>query len=181
MLTYILLGIAVVVLLLVVGLIIVVAMQPADFRITRKLAMGAPAAAIFPHVNELAKWRAWSPWEKLDPDLKRTYEGPPAGEGAKYAWVGNPQVGEGRMTITESRPSSLVRIKLEFLKPFQATNSSEFVFAPNGNGTLVTWNMQGRNNFMAKAFHLLMNMDKLVGKDFEKGLNELKSIVEAKG
>jgi hypothetical protein len=180
MLTYIVLGVVVAFALLVVGLTIVVALQPADFRITRRLAMAAPAAAIFPHVNELAKWRAWSPWEKLDPDLKRTYEGPPAGEGAKYSWTGNPQVGEGRMTITESRPNSLVRIKLEFIKPFQATNSSEFVFEPNGNGTVVTWNMQGRNNFTAKAFHLLMNMDKLVGKDFEKGLNDLKSIAEAK-
>ncbi len=180
MLTNILLVIAALALLLVIALVVVVAMQPADFRITRKLAMAASPAAIFPHVNEFAKWRAWSPWEKLDPDLQRTYEGPAAGEGARYAWVGNPQVGEGRMTITESRPSDLVRIRLDFIKPFQATNNGEFTFEPSGSGTVVTWSMTGCNHFMAKAFSLLMNMDKLIGKDFEKGLADLKAIVESK-
>ncbi len=180
MLTNILLGIAAAVVLLVVVLVVVVATRPADFRITRRLAIAASPASIFPLVNELAKWRGWSPWEKLDPDLKRTYDGPASGEGASYAWAGNSKVGEGRMTITESRPSSLLRIKLEFKKPFEATNTSEFTFESNGSGTVVTWSMNGCNSFMGKAFSLVMNMDKLIGKDFEKGLASLKEIVEAK-
>ena len=180
MLTNMLLAIAGIVLLLVVLLVIVVATRPADFRISRQTTVAAPATAVFPHVNELAKWRGWSPWENFDPNLKRTYEGPAAGKGASYRWVGNPKVGEGRMTITESRPADLVQIRLEFVKPFQATNVSEFAFTPAGKETLVVWSMTGRNNFMAKAFGLLMNMDKLVGSDFEKGLAKLKSVAEGK-
>jgi hypothetical protein len=180
MLTNILLIAAGVVALLVVLLIIVVALRPGDLRITRQLAMAVPPAAVFPHVNELAKWRAWSPWEELDPDLKRTYDGPAAGEGAHYAWAGNSKVGEGSMTITDSRPSELVRLRLEFIKPFAAVNTSEFTFQTSAGGTLVVWNMLGRNNFMAKAFGLMMDMDKLIGKDFEKGLAKLKLVAEQK-
>ena len=179
MLTNILLAVAAVIIALVIVLLIVVALRPADFRISRRISTAAPASAVFPHVNDLSKWREWSPWEKLDPNLKRTYEGPAAGVGAGYAWEGNPQVGQGRMTITESRPSDLVRIRLEFIKPFQATNTSEFSFERAGSDTVITWSMSGRNNFMAKAFGLLMNMDKLIGKDFEKGLARLKTIAEA--
>ena len=180
MLTYIMLGFAALVALFLILGVALVALQPADFRISRRLAMAAAPAAVFPHVNELARWRGWSPWEKLDPNLKRSYEGPAAGEGASYAWVGNGQVGEGRMTIIESKPNDLVRIRLEFKKPFKATNTSEFTFEPNGGGTDVTWSMTGQNSFVNKAVCLVMNMDKLVGKDFEKGLNDLKAIVEAK-
>jgi hypothetical protein len=133
---------------------------------------------VFEHVNDFHKWRAWSPWEERDPDMERTYDGPAAGEGAKYAWAGNGDVGEGKMTITESRPGELIRIKLEFLKPMSATNTTEFTFKAEGDGTVVTWDMTGRNNFMAKAFCLFMNMDKMVGGDFEKGLANLKSIAE---
>lgn len=180
MLTNILLGLAAAAAVLVVGLIVIVAMRPADFRIARQLQLAVPPAAVFPHVNDLTRWRAWSPWEEIDPDLKRTYEGPSAGEGASYAWVGNPKVGEGRMTITDSRPSDLVRLRLEFVKPFEATNTAEFTFEPSGGQTVVTWSMLGRHNFMAKAFGLMMDMDKLIGKDFEKGLAKLKALVEAK-
>ena len=110
--------------------------------------------------------------------MKQTYEGAPAGVGAIYKWVGNNQVGEGRMTITESRPSELIRIKLEFYKPFAATNTAEFTFKPAANPTAVTWSMTGSKNFMAKAIHLFMNMDKMIGGQFEKGLASMKSIVE---
>jgi len=110
--------------------------------------------------------------------MKRTHEGAPAGTGAIYSWVGNKQVGEGRMTLTESRPSDLVRIKLEFIKPFKATNTTEFTFKPEGNETVVSWSMIGRHNFIMKAFCLFMNMDKMVGGDFEKGLANMKSVVE---
>jgi Polyketide cyclase / dehydrase and lipid transport len=164
---------------IVVLFVAVVAMRPADFRIARSAAMAAPAAEVFGQVNDFHKWNAWSPWAKIDPTMKQTYEGPPAGTGAIYAWSGDGKVGQGRMTLTESRPSDLIRIKLEFLRPFKATNTSEFTFKPQGNQTMVTWSMSGKNNFVFKAFGMFMNMDKMVGGDFEKGLAQLKSVVEA--
>jgi Polyketide cyclase / dehydrase and lipid transport len=159
--------------------VVVVALQPAEFRVARSATMSAPAPVVFAQVNELRKWEAWNPWQKIDPAMKLTFAGPPAGNGASYSWVGNNQVGEGRLTITESRPSDLVRIKLEFLKPFAATNTAAFTFKPEGNQTSVTWSMEGRNNFMAKAINLCMNMDKMVGAQFEKGLADMKSVVES--
>jgi hypothetical protein len=168
-----------VVALVVIGFVIVAALQPADFRISRQATIAAPPAAIFPHVNDLSKWRAWSPWENLDPDLKRTYEGPASGERASYAWVGNSQVGEGRMTITDSQASERVRIRLEFIKPFKATNQSEFTFEPTGDRTAVAWSMTGKHTFMGKAMCLVMNMDKMIGKNFEDGLAKLKNVSEA--
>lgn len=180
MVVNILLGIAAIVVVAMLGLLLGIALRPAEFRISRQLAMAAAPTAVFPHVNDLSKWRAWSPWEELDPNLQRNYEGPAAGQGASYAWAGNPQVGQGRMTITDSRPSDLVRLRLEFIKPFKATNTSEFTFEPSAGGTLVVWSMTGKNNFMSKAVGLFMNMDKLIGKDFDKGLAMLKSVVEHK-
>lgn len=172
---YTILSIAAVVLVVLVGL---VALQPTQFKIWRRDTMAAPAADVFAQVNDFHNWRAWSPWEKMDPNLERTYEGPPAGVGAKYSWVGNKKVGEGRMTIVESRPSDRIRIALEFLKPFKADNTAEFSFQSEGAHTAVTWSMSGNRNFMFKAMGLVMNMDKLVGADFERGLANLKSIVE---
>jgi hypothetical protein len=163
---------------IVVLFVAVVVMQPSEFRIARTANIKAPATAVFAQVNDFHKWPAWSPWEKLDPAMKRTYEGTPAGSGAIYSWVGNNKVGEGRMTLMESHPSDLIKIKLEFLRPFKATNTAEFTFQPQGNQTVVTWSMFGRNNFMSKAFHIFMNMDKLVGGDFEKGLAQMKSVME---
>jgi len=157
----------------------VVAMQPSDFRIVRTATMSAPAPAVFGQVNDFHNWEAWSPWAKLDPAAKNSFEGPSAGIGAIFRWAGNKEVGEGSMTITESRPSDLIRIKLEFLKPFAATNSAEFTFKPDGDQTAVTWSMAGRNNFISKAICLFMNMDKMVGGKFEEGLAQMKSIVEA--
>lgn len=156
-----------------------IAMQAADFRITRSATFAAPAAAVFAQVNDLHKWEAWSPWAKRDPQMKQTYDGTPAGVGAITAWVGNQEVGEGRMTITESRADEMIRIKLEFFKPFTANNTAEFEFKPEGNQTTVAWSMSGRNNFMAKAVGLFMNMDKMIGGDFEKGLANMKAVIEA--
>jgi Polyketide cyclase / dehydrase and lipid transport len=161
-----------------VVLVIVVATRPGDFRITRTAAMPAPPVAVFAQVNDFHKWEAWSPWAKLDPGCKYSYAGPGAGTGALFSWSGNSKVGEGNMTILESRPDELIRIKLEFLKPFKATSTSEFTFKPEGNQTAVTWSMYGKNNFMAKAMGLVINCDKMVGGDFERGLVNLKSIVE---
>jgi len=165
--------------LIVIAFIVIVALQPAEFRVSRSTTVAAPATAVFDQVNDFHKWDAWSPWAKLDPSMKKTHEGAPAGPGAIYSWSGNDQVGEGRMILTDSRASELVRIKLEFKKPFEATNTTEFSFKPEADKTQVTWSMSGTNNFMAKAFGLFMNMDKMVGGDFEKGLAQLKSVVEA--
>ena len=145
----------VVVAIVIAVFIVVVALRPAEFRVERAATMRAPAAAPFEQVNDLQNWRAWSPWEQLDPALKRTYEGPQAGTGALYAWQGNKDVGEGRMTITESKPGE-----------------------PQGENTAVTWSMNGRNNFMAKAMSLFINMDRMVGGMFERGLAQMKAVVE---
>jgi uncharacterized protein YndB with AHSA1/START domain len=166
-------------LLLIIVFVIVVAIQPADFRIARSKKINAPPAAVFPHVNDFHKWNEWSPWAKLDPAMKTTYEGAPEGEGAIYRWKGNGDVGEGVMTITESRPNELIKLNLEFVQPFAASNLAEFKFQPDGNQTEVTWSMTGKKNFMMKAVHLFMNMDKLVGGDFEKGLSQLDAAVTA--
>jgi uncharacterized protein YndB with AHSA1/START domain len=165
-------------LVIIIAFVVVVALLPADFRIERTGTISAPPAEVFAQVNDFHKWGAWSPWEKLDPALQRTYAGAPEGAGAIYSWTGNKQVGEGRMTLMESRPNDLISIKLEFLKPFKATNTAEFTFKPQGEQTVVTWSMTGRKNFVLKAFSLFMNMDKMVGGDFEKGLANMKSVVE---
>ena len=159
-------------------LVVIIAMQPSDFRISRSAAMAAPSEEVFPQVNDFHNWDGWSPWAKLDPTMKQTYDAAPSGAGAIYMWNGSGKVGEGRMTILESRPSSLVRIKLEFMRPFKATNECEFTFKADGQRTEVTWSMTGHNNFMFKAFGLFMSMDKMLGKEFEKGLASMKSIVE---
>src|SRR5882724_11150608 len=175
MIKKILIGLAVV----VVVLVVIVALQPSHYRVERSATMNAPASMVFAQVNDFHKWNAWSPWAKLDPGMKQTFEGAPAGNGAGYAWVGNSEVGEGRMTITESHPSDLIKIKLEFIKPFAATSNTVFTFKPEGNQTKVTWAMDGDKNLIAKAFHLFMNIDKMVGGDFEKGLAQMKSVAEA--
>lgn len=164
--------------IIVVALVIIIALQPAEFRIARSTVMSAPATAVFAQVNDFHKWEGWNPWGKIDPAMKQTYEGEPAGTGAVYTWSGNNEVGEGRMTITESRPSDLIRVKLEFMKPFAAVNVAAFTFKPECGQTAVTWSMTGAKNFMAKAIHLFMSMDKMIGGQFEKGLAEMKSIVE---
>lgn len=174
MLKKILIGVTAVVVLFV----IVVATRPADFKIERSTTVLAPPAVVFAQVNDFHAWPAWSPWEKLDPGMKRQHSGEPSGTGAQYAWQGNDDVGEGKMTIEKSEPPSSIGIKLEFLKPFAATNDTVFTFAPSGAGTKVTWTMTGKNNFGAKAFSLFMNMDKLVGGDFEKGLAAMKAVSE---
>jgi hypothetical protein len=165
-----------------VGLFIIffVASRPPKFRIERSITIAAPPDRAFAHVNDFHRWVGWSPWEKMDPAMKKTFEGAPAGQGSIYSWVGNKKVGEGRMTIEKSEAPSVVGLKLEFLKPWQATNETTFSFVPADGGTKVTWAMEGENRaFTAKAFAVLMNMDKAVGRDFEKGLASLKSLAES--
>lgn len=164
---------------IVVVFAVIVALQPSEFRIARSATISAPAPAVFVQVNDFHRWEAWNPWGKIDPAMKQAYEGAPTGTGAIYTWSGNYEVGEGRMTLTESRPNDLIQIRLEFFKPFAATNTAEFTFTPEGNGTVVTWSMTGEKNFIAKAVHLFMNMDTMVGGQFEKGLAQMRSVVEA--
>ncbi len=163
----------------VIIFIIAAAMQPSEFRVTRTATISAPASAVFAQVNDLQKWDAWSPWAKLDPEAKNSFEGPSSGTGAIMRWAGNNKVGQGSMTIIESRPDEFIRFKLEFLKPFKATNTAEFTFNSENDQTTVTWSMYGKNNFMSKAMGLIMNCEKMVGGQFEKGLAALKSVVEA--
>lgn len=164
-----------------VVLIVVIATRPSEFRVARSTVVNAPPATVFPHVNELKNWEAWNPWGKLDPNMKLTYSGPASGVGAVYSWVGNHEVGEGRGTITDSRPNELVQLKLEFFKPMAGVSTAEFTFKPQGDKTEVTWAMSGTNNFIGKAMCLVMNMDKMIGGQFEKGLADLKSAAEASG
>lgn len=174
MLKKILIGVAA----LIVVLVVVVAMQPADFKVSRTVAMAAAPAAPFAEVNDFHRWQAWSPWAKLDPKMKVGFEGPPSGTGAINTWAGNSDVGKGRATIVESRADELVRMKLEFFEPFAATSTAQFAFKPEGAGTAVTWTMEGKNNFIGKAIGLFMDCDKMVGGQFEKGLAAIKAIVE---
>jgi hypothetical protein len=172
----ILIGVAAVIALFV----LVVATRPSKFRIVRSIDVAAPAESAFAQVNDFHKWVAWSPWEKLDAQMKKTFEGAASGTGSIYSWVGNPKVGEGRMTIERSVTPSVVALKLEFFKPWKATNQTTFSFDAAGAGTKVTWAMEGENGFGGKAFSLLMNMDKVVGRDFERGLAALKDVTEGK-
>jgi len=163
----------------IMTLVVVILLQPNEYRVQRNAVMNAPPATVFAQVDDFHNWDKWSPWAKLDPNMKVTYEGPASGAGAKYSWVGNDEVGEGRMTILESKPNELIRIKLEFIKPFASTADTEFTFKPDGSQTAVQWSMAGKHNFVSKAMCLVMNMDKMVGPDFEKGLASLKGVVEA--
>lgn len=162
----------------IVLFLIVVAMRPSEFRVERSVLIDAPPAAAFAQVQDFHRWRAWSPFENIDPNLQRSYEGPAQGVGAIYDWVGNKDAGEGRMLIVESRPNERIKIQLDFRKPFEAHNLAEFTFKPVDGKTEVTWVMSGRHNFLFKAFGLFMSMDKMVGTMFEQGLRDLKKVSE---
>lgn len=173
--------------MLTVFLVIVVAIaavlayaatRPNTFRIERSARIDAPPDKIFPLISDFRNWRLWSPWEKMDPALRRAYGGAPAGKGAVYEWEGNKKVGKGRMEILDAPPPSRVAIKLDFLKPFEAHNLAEFTLTPLGNSTSVTWAMHGPSPFIAKLMGLFFNMDRMVGKDFETGLANMKAAAE---
>jgi hypothetical protein len=176
MLKKILIGLA----LLIAVLVVIVALQPSEFRVERSAAIAAPPADVFAQVNDLHQWDAWSPWAKLDPNAKIAFEGPEAGQGAAMTWAGNDQVGEGKLTIVESLPSDAVKLKVDFVKPYEATSNSDFAFKPDGAGTSVTWTMTAQHNFLEKGFCLVMNGKKMIGDDLEKGLAQLKALAEQK-
>jgi uncharacterized protein YndB with AHSA1/START domain len=165
-------------LLVVLVLAIVIATRPGTYQIERSMTITAPSEIVFTNLEDFHRWPSWSPWEKLDPNMTRTFSGAPTGVGSQYAWAGNDKVGEGRMTILEARPNQLVAIRLEFLKPWKSTSSTHFTLASQTDETKVTWTMNGTNDWMAKAMGLVMNMDKMIGSDFERGLTNLKTLSE---
>ena len=172
--------IGIVVLVLLVLLIVVIATRPAEYQVTRSRTLAAPPEAVYAQIADFHRWRQWSPWENRDPAMTREFSGAPAGTGAVYSWSGNSDVGEGRMTITDARPPQKVGVKLEFIEPFAATSTTDFVLTPTPRGgTNVTWSMSGENNFLAKGMSLFMNMDKMIGNDFEAGLAKLDSVTSA--
>jgi hypothetical protein len=159
--------------------IVVIAGRPDEFVVSRSATISAPSEKVFPHVNDLHRWEAWSPWAKLDPNAKHSFSGADSGAGAAMAWDGNKKVGAGKMTITDSRPGEFIGFRLEFIRPFQATNLAEFHFKSESGRSVVTWTMTGQSNLFFKIFGLFKNCDDLVGKDFEKGLVSLKAVAEA--
>lgn len=159
-------------------LAIVIAMQPDEYRYTRSTTVNAPAAAIYPQISNLRNWANWSPWDDLDPNARIEFSDNVEGEGATMHWAGNDQMGEGRMIITESQPSTLLRYDLEFVKPFPGTAKSDFVLSEENGQTKVEWSMYGKNNFIAKAMSLVFNCEKMIGEQFDKGLASLKAVAE---
>jgi uncharacterized protein YndB with AHSA1/START domain len=170
--------IVVVVLVALAVILGLAATKPDSFRYERATSIKAPPEKIYPHIADFHGWAAWSPWEKLDPALKRSYSGTPSGKGAVYEWQGNNKAGSGRMEITDTAAPSKVTIKLDFLKPFEAHNTAEFTLAPRGDATEVRWAMYGASPFMVKLMGIFMNMGDMVGKDFETGLANLKALAE---
>ena len=174
--------IAVLLALAVIVVLIIASRKPDNFHFQRSIVIKAPAEKIFPHINELNAWRAWSPYEKKDPAMKRTMSGPPAGKGAAYAWDGNKNVGTGSMEITESTPPAKVVFKLDFIKPFEGHNVATFVLTPRHDGaemsTEVTWALDGPAPLLTKVMSIFFNMDKMVGDDFAEGLASLKALTE---
>jgi uncharacterized protein YndB with AHSA1/START domain len=170
--------IAVVLLVAVAAVLVLAVTKPDTFRIERATSIKAPPEKVFALIDDFRNWRAWSPWERMDPNLKRTYSGAERGKGAVYEWEGNSKIGQGRMEILDAPPPSKVAIKLDFLKPFEAHNTAEFTLAPRGDATDVTWAMHGPNLFIGKLMSVFMSMDRMVGKDFERGLASMKAAAE---
>ncbi|MCP9000415.1 SRPBCC family protein [Pseudarthrobacter sp. RMG13] len=149
------------------------------YEVTRSALIPAPAEDVFPLVNSFLEWTKWSPWENVDPELNRSYSGSEAGVGATYAWSGNRKAGSGNMEIVESDAPRSIKVRLEFTKPFKAVNPTTFTFTPADGGTQVTWRMTGENKGLAKIFAMVVNMDKMVGGDFERGLAALSAAATA--
>lgn len=157
----------------------VVATRPSHYKVARSAVVRAPASAVYAQIADFHRWEKWSPWEKLDTAMQKVYSGADGAPGAIYAWKGNDKVGEGHMTLTDARPGESLAIRLEFVKPFASLCTTGFQFSPNESGTNVTWTMEGDNDFLGKAFALFLDMDKMIGGDFERGLASLKAQAEA--
>lgn len=177
MLKKILLGLVAIVGVAVAVVLILASQQPDEFRVERTVSINAPAEKIVTHVEDFHQWGGWSPYEQLDPAMQRTFSGPPAGKGSVYEWSGNSDVGQGRMEILEASPAK-VAIKLDFYKPMEASNVAEFILQPKGDATDVTWAMAGPMPFISKVICVFVDIDRMVGSDFEKGLANLKKVSE---
>jgi len=164
-----------VVVVIVLGLALT---QPPTFKLEREITISAQPATVYANLDDFKRWELWSPWEKLEPGMKKTYTGPATGIGSIYEWEGK-EVGSGRMTISDSKPSQQLTIKLEFIKPFEATNTTVFELAQRSSDTQVRWIMTGENNFFGKVMGVFADMDSMVGKDFEAGLAQLKRVSES--
>ena len=169
--------IAIVVVVVILLVLAYATTRPDDFRLERAAIIKAPPERVFALINDFRQWETWSPWDKIDADLKRTYGDRSAGVGAVYSWDGK-KTGSGRMEITESAPSSLIKIKLDFLKPFEAHNTAEFSLHAQGDTTRVSWAMYGPSSYVSKLMGIFVNMDKMIGSDFESGLEKMKSLAE---
>jgi hypothetical protein len=159
--------------------VVLILLQPSEYRVSRTMVMSAPAPDVFAQIDDFHRWQAWSPWAKRDPKAKASFDGPTSGKGAVFAWSGNNEVGEGRMTLTDSRPGEAVKIKTDFVKPFVGTSYSDFSLKPEGGATSVSWTISGQNDFIAKLICLFVSMDKVLGGEMEKGLASIKQLVEA--
>lgn len=158
--------------------VVVYAATRPDFRVQRSLMIKAPPEKIFPLISDFKAWGAWSPWEHKDPNMKRTYSEPASGQGARYSWEGNKEIGSGEMVMAEATSPSKVKLDMHFKTPFEANNTAEFTLVPDGGGTNVTWAMYGPSPLVSKVMCLFFNMDKMVGSEFEKGLADMKKKVE---
>jgi carbon monoxide dehydrogenase subunit G len=171
--------IAIAVVVLVAAVLLFAATRPDNFSVQRTTSIKAPPEKIFALINDLHRWGSWSPWEKMDPEMKRTYSGAASGKGAVYAWQGNSKVGGGRMEISDTSPPSKITIRLDFVKPIEGHNTAEFTLEPKGDFTNVTWTMYGPTSYIAKVMGIFVSMDKMIGKEFETGLANLKTVAEA--
>ncbi|MBP6814686.1 MAG: SRPBCC family protein [Burkholderiaceae bacterium] len=167
-----------VVVVLIGALLAYAATRPDSFRVERAAVIKAPPAKVFALIDDFHQWAGWSPWEKLDPSMKRSHSGAASGKGAVYAWEGNGDVGAGRMEILETTAPSRVLIRLDFIKPFEARNTAEYTLRPEGEATRVTWAMYGPAPFVSKLMQVFVSMDAMIGKDFEQGLANLKALAE---
>jgi carbon monoxide dehydrogenase subunit G len=166
------------VVVVIAGVLVFASTRPDSFSVQRATTVHAPPDKVFALINDFHRWGEWSPWEKLDPEMKRTFGGPAAGVGATYAWTGNSKVGEGRMEILKTAPASKVDIKLDFIKPFEGHNIAEFTLTPQGENTQVLWVMHGPAPFVSKLMGVFVSMDTMIGKDFEAGLANMKAAAE---
>ena len=170
--------IAVILAVAIAAILVIAATKPGTLRVQRAIRVKAPPENIFPLISDFHQWLKWSPYENKDPAMKRTYEGAERGKGAVYAWNGDKNVGSGRMEILESTAPSKVVIKLDFFTPFEGHNTAEFTMLPQGDATHVTWLMHGPANFMSRLIQVFMNLDRMIGRDFEVGLANLKTLTE---
>jgi hypothetical protein len=166
--------------LAIVALLLMASMKPDTFSLERSVIIEAPAERIFGLIDDFRQWEGWSPWAKIDPAMKTVFAGPATGPGSSYAWEGNNKVGKGEMEITASSSPTQVTLRLHFIKPFEATNTTEFIIEPAASGHRVRWKMSGAQPFTSKMFAVVVDMDKMIGRDFDKGLAAMKALAESR-